>query len=90
MNIARNYFYEDTIKKYAQQYKWDIITATNIKGKFIEFIERMDMSYSYKPVLIKAIFDHIDDEGKVRIIDIVDYFIDFYHNRKTKGMIVEK
>ena len=43
------------------------------------------MSFSYKPVLLKAIFDHIDSDGKVRVIDIVNYFIDFYEERKENG-----
>lgn len=28
------------------------------------------MSYSYKPVLIKAMFDHVDENGKVRVEDM--------------------
>lgn len=56
----------------------------------MKFTEKMDMSFSYKPVLLKAIFDHIDEEGKVRVVDIVNYFIDFYENRKSKGLAAEK
>ena len=29
-----NYFTEDTIKKYAQEFGWDLITASNLKQKF--------------------------------------------------------
>lgn len=85
-----NYYREDTIKMYADKYDWDLITSANIKDKFMKFIEKMDMSFSYKPVLLKAIFNHIDAAGKVRIVDIVNYFIDFYENRKSKGLAAEK
>lgn len=85
-----NYYREDTIIMYADKYDWDLITSDNIKDKFMKFIEKMDMSFSYKPVLLKAIFDHIDEEGKVRVVDIVNYFIDFYENRKSKGLAAEK
>ena len=61
-----------------------------MKDKFIEMIKTMDMSFSYKPVLLKAMFDHVDATGRVRVEDIVDYFIDFYSDRKEKGLIVEK
>lgn len=85
-----NYFYEETIKMYAKKYKWDIITPSNIKDKFINFINKMDMSYSYKPVLLKAIFEKVNNEGEIKISDIVDYFISFYCDRKNKGLVVEK
>lgn len=85
-----NYYREDTIKMYADKYDWDLITPANIKDKFMKFIEKMDMSFSYKPVLLKAVFNHIDEAGKVRIVDIVNYFIDFYEDRKSKGLAAEK
>jgi superfamily II DNA or RNA helicase len=85
-----NYFREDTVKMYADKFQWDLITASNIKDKFMDFVEKMDMSYSYKPVLLKAIFDHIDKEGKVRICDIVSYFMDFFETRKEQGLVAEK
>lgn len=58
-----NYFKEDSVRMYADKYGWDLITASNIKEKFMDFVEKMDMSFSYKPVLLKAIFDHMDTKG---------------------------
>lgn len=85
-----NYYREETIKMYADRYQWDLITASNIKEKFMEFVEKMDMSYSYKPVLLKAVFAHADGEGRVLIPEIVNYFEDFYEERRMQGMVVEK
>ncbi len=84
------YFREDTVKKYAAEFGWDLITTANMKDKFMEMVETMDMSFSYKPVLLKAMFENADDNGKVRVDDIVDYFINFYNDRKAKGLFVEK
>lgn len=89
-NRVFNYFREDTVKMYADQFGWDLITSSNITEKFMNFIKQMDMSFSYKPVLLKAIFEYIDSEGNVRICDIVDYFKEFYEARKENGMIAEK
>lgn len=50
-----------------------------IQDKFMEIIEKMDMSFSYKPVLIKAMFEHV--------ADIIDSFIDYYSDRKNKGLV---
>lgn len=84
------YFKEETVKLYALLYGWELITAANMKKKFMEMVRTMDMSYSYKPVLLKAMLDHVDENGRVRVVDIVDYFIDFYSNRKENGLVVEK
>lgn len=89
-NRTFKYFREETINNYVKQFRWQMITSSNMKDIFIYMVEKMNMSYSYKPVLLKAIFDHIDDKGRVRVEDLVDYFIDFYMDRKEKGLLVEK
>ena len=85
-----NFFYEDTVKSYARKYNWDIITQANMMEKFMEMVEKMDMSYSYKPVLLYAMLENVDENGKVAVEDLIDYFIYFYENRRKKGLIVEK
>lgn len=85
-----NFFYEDTVKSYAKKYNWDIITPANMMEKFMEMVEKMDMSYSYKPVLLYAMLENADEKGKVAVEDLIDYFIYFYENRRKKGLIVEK
>ena len=84
------YFHEEKINKYVEEFEWELITPTNMKDKFIDFVQKMDMSYSYKPVLLKGIFEHIDEKGRVRVEDLVDYFIDYYEDRREKGLVVEK
>ena len=77
-----HYFREESIRNIAKQYGWDLITPQNMADKFMKFIETMDMSYSYKPVLLKAIYEYMDTSGRVALPDVVDYFIDFYEDRK--------
>ena len=85
-----HYFRGESIRNIAKQYGWDLITPQNMADKFMKFIETMDMSYSYKPVLLKAIYEYMDTSGRVALPDVVDYFIDFYEDRKAHGMIAEK
>ena len=85
-----HYFREESIRNIAKQYGWDLITPQNMADKFMKFIETMDMSYSYKPVLLKAIYEYMDTSGRVALPDVVDYFIVFYEDRKAHGMIAEK
>ena len=53
-------------------------------------IRQMDMSYSYKPVLIKAILLYADDKGRIKLEDIVSYFRSYYEGRRAAGLVVEK
>jgi hypothetical protein len=89
-NRSFKYFREESVMNYAKENGWDLITAANMKDKFMDMVKSMDMSFSYKPVLLKAMFDHVDENGRVRVEDIVDYFMDFYRDRKDRGLIVEK
>ena len=50
----------------------------------------MDMSYSYKPVLLKAVLLFADDRGRVKLSDIMTYFREFYEARRAAGLVVEK
>lgn len=85
-----NYFKEENVKDYASQFKWELITPANMKDKFVEMVKDMDMSYSYKPVLLCAMLKYAHEDGAVAVDDIVDYFINFYKGRKFRGLPVEK
>ena len=84
------YFKEETLKKYAEQYGWTLIDDSNRKDLFMEMVRQMDMSYSYKPVLLKAILSLADNKGRMKLSDIVDYFRKFYEARRAAGLVVEK
>lgn len=84
------YFKEETLKNYAEQFGWTIISDSNRKNLFMEMVHQMDMSYSYKPVLLKAVLQYADSAGRVKLSDIVIYFKAYYENRRRQGLIVEK
>ena len=67
-------FREETLQAYAEQYGWKLIDDSNRKQLFMEMVEQMDMSYSYKPVLLKAILSCADTLGRIKLEDIVGYF----------------
>ena len=84
------YFKEETLERYARQYGWTLIDDSNRKELFLEMVRQMDMSYSYKPVLIKAILHHADEKGRIQLADIVAYFRAYYEGRRAAGLVVEK
>jgi len=84
------YFTEETMEATAKANGWKLINDSNRKDMFMEMIGQMDMSYSYKPVLLKAIFAHADNKGRVKLDDISSYFRSFYEERRSSGLVVEK
>ena len=84
------YFKEETLSKYAQQYGWILIDDGNRKDIFMDMIRQMDMSYSYKPVLVKAILVCADAKGRVKLDDLTAYFRSYYESRRAAGLPVEK
>lgn len=84
------YFKEASLECYAKEFGWTLIDDQNRKDLFMEMVEEMDMSYSYKPVLLKAILQNADKQGRVKIDDLVAYFKAFYEDRRARGEVVEK
>lgn len=84
------YFTEETLEKSAEKFGWKLINDENRKELFMEMIRKMDMSYSYKPVLIKAILANADTKGRIKLDDIVAYFRNYYEDRRNSGLVVEK
>lgn len=83
------YFSPDNVQAIIKKYGWHIISESNKRHTFFQMIERMTMSFSYKPVFIKAFFATVKD-GKAPMSKIVSYFRDFYELRRNMGQFVEK
>lgn len=81
-----NYFRPDRVAEFCKEFGWEQITSANRKIKFMEMAEKMQMSYSYKPVFIKAFIDFMDEDGTARLEDIVGGFREFYESRKESGL----
>lgn len=84
------YFKEETLKQYAEQFGWTLIDESNRKRLFMDMVRQMDMSYSYKPVLLLGVLQHADLKGRVKLEDLVAFFKSYYAERKKKGLVVEK
>lgn len=59
----------------------------NVINQFLEYCQKTSMSYSYKPVLIMALVDH---GGELTIQEAVNYFVQYYGNRLSLGLIAER
>jgi hypothetical protein len=60
------------------------------RQEFLDFAKSRNLSKSYKPVMVKAVFKLVDREGKVKMDDLVKEFRDFYVQRAMSGLLIEK
>ena len=66
------------------------VDDASIRDLFLEFVARMDMSSSYKPVLLLAMLSKVDEFGRARVDDVVRQFHEFYLDRAKRSLIVER
>jgi superfamily II DNA or RNA helicase len=88
---AYHYFRRERIDELRNDLGLPKVEAHNIKELFLAFADdSMDMSASYKPVMLLAILDSVDSHGRARLSDVVARFRRFYENRKKAGLNVER
>lgn len=86
---SKYFFTPENVKEIISKYDWHIISESNKRRVFLQMIDKMTMSFSYKPVFIKAFFATAKN-GKASMSKIVAYFHDFYEARRKSGLFVEK
>lgn len=82
--------YLSSVNNYIEMYGWEKITDKNRKDVFLKFISNMDMSYSYKPVFVQAVFRNANVNGEATLDSIIAFFRAFYEGRRSRGVDVEK
>lgn len=65
-------------------------TSCDRVAELLDYCRNMKMSYSYKPVLILALFHYGDKNGCITIERATRYFREYYASRKEQGLCVEK
>ena len=59
-----HYFLRDRAEEIREALGLPRVDDASIRELFLDFAERMEMSSSYKPVMLLAILDHVDDRGR--------------------------
>ncbi len=89
-HMSFKFFEKSTVERYAKEFGWTLITKNNIKQVFMDMVETMTMSYSYKPVFLISFLNNMDETGSARLEDVARDFARFYEERKEKGLPPEK
>ena len=84
------FFEKDSVKKYASEFGWTIITRENMKALFMDMVKQMTMSYSYKPVFLLSMIKNMDQTGSAKLADVAADFARYYEDRRAKGLPPEK
>jgi hypothetical protein len=84
-----HYFLRERVEEIRLTLGLPRVDDTTIRLLFLEFVQRMDMSSSYKPVMLLSMLKHVDERGCARIDEVVQSFHQFYLNRLLCGLPVE-
>jgi hypothetical protein len=84
------YFLRERVEEVRQALGLPRVDDSTIRELFLDFVVKMDMSSSYKPVLLLAILDNVDEHGRASIHDLVQAFRAFYLGRLQQGLTVER
>jgi superfamily II DNA or RNA helicase len=84
------YFHRDRIDEIRETLGLPRVDDASIRDLFLDFVAKMDMSSSYKPVLLLAILDNADERGRAGLDDVAAAFHAFYLTRLQQGLPVEQ
>jgi hypothetical protein len=84
------YFHRDRIEDVRVAVGAPKLEEHTLRDRFLEFIRAMDMALSYKPVMLLALLDTVDEEGRARASEVAQRFQQFYRDRREAGLIVER
>jgi hypothetical protein len=85
-----HYFARERVDGIRARYGLEKVTGANIRDRFFDFCEEMDMSASYKPVLLHCLLETADANGSVELGALVAAFRGFYAGRAKSGLPVER
>src|SRR5262249_5867063 len=88
----RTYYYFQSERAEEIRVKLNLprIDDETIRDRFLAFVEKMDMAASYKPVMLRALLDLADENGRARLDEMAGAFHEFYRQRRRVGLVVER
>lgn len=89
-NRTLHYYKRERVQEYANKFGWTVIDDDNKYKLFMDMVKEMRMDHSYKPVLLKALLKCSDNQGRAKISDLVEYYRNFYSDRRNNNLIIEK
>jgi len=87
--VDQVFFQKDRVEEIRETLGLPKVTEESIKSLFLAFVGEMDMSASYKPVMLQSILKNADGDGRAEVTKVVDAFAAFYRDRQARGHVIE-
>lgn len=89
---ASYYFRRDRLEQVRRERGLETIPASaeEWKQEFLDFAKSRNLSRSYKPVMLKALFSLVDREGKVHMDNLARAFRAYYIQQQERGEPLEQ
>ncbi|HEV3263636.1 MAG TPA: DEAD/DEAH box helicase family protein [Gemmataceae bacterium] len=84
------YFHRDRTEEVREAIGAPKMDEHTIRDRFLQFVGAMDMTLSYKPVMLLALLDAVAEDGRAKVSEVVGAFRQFYQERRSRGLIVER
>jgi superfamily II DNA or RNA helicase len=84
------YFHRDRLEEIRVAIGAPRLEEHTLRDRFLLFLAEMDMTMSYKPVMLLTLLESIDAEGRARLSAVVEGFRGFYRDRRAAGLVVER
>ena len=85
-----NYFHPDRAEAIRQTLGLPEVGPHTLKNLFFRFVEKMDMSASYKPVFLNAFLEVMNKRGQASLTEVTQAFKRFYHERAARGLPIDQ
>jgi superfamily II DNA or RNA helicase len=84
------YFHRDRVEEVRVAVGAPKLEEHTLRDRFLDFVGAMDMALSYKPVMLLALLDTVDENGRARASEVARRFQQFYRDRRVAGLVVER
>lgn len=84
------YFSNDDINKIREDKKLKLHTSDTILDDFKDFIDENNLTFSFKLIFIKNCLLLANSNGEINLTDLVNNYREFYLNRLTHNLAVDK
>ncbi len=85
-----HYIHRDRAEEVRETLGLPKLEDSTVRERFMQFVDEMDMFHSYKPVMLLALLDAADDDGKAKTADVARRFHEFYRARMAEDKVVER
>jgi hypothetical protein len=87
--VTHRYFSQERLEDIREQLNIPARVPEAIREDFFRYVKAGQMSFSYKPVMLKGMLRLVNDKGQAELGALVSYFRNFYEQRADADLQIE-